>query len=101
MLPIWLLAVALSAGTAAPAAPASDPDYDLVWTAFAREVRWQQGDSRPVAAGRRSGPGRGRLTPARPGVLRLEWRGEGGDSSRLIGPAGPTNFTFPSPLVIA
>ena len=101
MLPAWLLAVALSAGAAAPAVPATDADYDLVWTAFAREVRWQQGDSRPVAAGERSGRARARLTRVRPGVLRLEWRGEGGDGSGLIGPAGPTSFTFPSPLVIA
>ena len=42
MVSVWLLAVALSLGAAAPAAPASD--YDLVWTAFAREVRWQQGE---------------------------------------------------------
>lgn len=101
MLPVWLLAVALSAGAAAPAAPASDPAYDLVWTVFAREVRWQQGDSRPVMAGERSGHARARLTHVRPGVMRLEWRGEGGDGSGLIGPAGPTSFTFPSPLVIA
>src|SRR5438552_10487769 len=97
MVPVWLLAVALAAGPA-PAAPASE--YDLVWTAFAREVRWQQGESQPVAAGERSGRARARLIRARPGVLRLEWQGEGGDGSGLIGPAGPTSFSFPSPLVI-
>src|SRR5215470_6769560 len=100
MLPVWLLAVALSAGATAPAAPASEPDYDFNWTASAREVRWQQGAAQPVAAGERSGRARARLTRLRPGVLRLEWRGEGGDGSGLIGPAGPTSFTFPSPLVI-
>ena len=92
------LAVALWVGAALPATPASD--YDLVWTAFAREVRWQQGDSQPVAAGERSGRAKARLIHLRPGVMRLEWRGEGGDGSGLIGPAGPTSFTFPSPLVI-
>ena len=52
MVPVWLVAVALSAGIAAPAAPASE--YDFIWTAFAREVRWQQGESQPVAAGNTS-----------------------------------------------
>src|SRR5215475_7755560 len=97
MLLVWLLAVALAG--APPASPASD--YDLVWTVFAREVRWQQGESQPAAAGERSGHARARLSRVRPGVLRLEWRGEDGDGSGLIGPAGPTSFTFPSPLVIA
>ena len=41
MVPAWLVAVALSLAAAAPPAPAFD--YDLVWTAFAREVRWQHG----------------------------------------------------------
>ena len=97
MLLVWLVAVALAG--AAPAAPASD--YDFVWTVFAREVRWEHGDQQLVAAGERSGHARARLSRVRPGVLRLEWRGEGGDGSGLIGPAGPTSFTFPSPLVIA
>jgi hypothetical protein len=100
MLPVWLLALALSAGATAPAT-ASEPDYDFTWTAFAREVRSPQGETQPVAAGERSGRARARLTRLRPGVLRLEWRGDGGDGSGLIGPAGPTSFTFPSPLVIA
>ena len=95
MVGVWLIAVALSAGATAPVS-----DYDLTWTAFAREVRWQQGESQPVAAGERSGQARARLTRVRPGVLRLEWRGEGGDGSGLIGPAGPTSFSFPSPLVL-
>ena len=95
MVGVWLIAVALSAGATAPVS-----DYDLTWTAFAREVRWQQGESQPVAAGERSGQARARLTRLRPGVLRLEWRGEGGDGSGLIGPAGPTSFSFPSPLVL-
>src|SRR5690349_23941077 len=99
MLSVWLFAVALWAGAAPPPAPPAD--YDLVWTAFAREVRWQQGDSQPMAAGERSGRARARLTHLRPGVMRLEFRGEGGDGSGLIGPAGPTSFTFPSPIVIA
>src|SRR5437867_3636948 len=91
----WTRPTSTSCG---PAAPASE--YDLVWTAFAREVRYQQGESQPVAAGERSGRARARLISVRAGVLRLEWRGEGGDGSGLIGPAGPTSFSFPSPLVI-
>jgi len=99
MVRVWLVAVALTLGAATPETPGSD--YDLVWTAFAREVRWKTGESQPVAAGERSGRARARLTRTRPGVLRLEWQGEGGDGPGLIRPAGPTSFTFPSPLVIA
>jgi len=43
---VWLVAVALTLGAATPETPGSD--YDLVWTAFAREVRWQTGESQPV-----------------------------------------------------
>jgi hypothetical protein len=96
---VWLFAAALA--LAATAAEASRVEYDLTWTAFAREARWKDGQPQPVAAGERSGRGVAWLTPAGPGILRLEWRGEGGDGSGLIGPAGPTSFTFPSPIVIA
>ena len=95
---VWLVALALTLGAAAPETPTSE--YDFVWTSFAREVRWQSGESQPVAAGERSGRALARLTRMRPGVMRLEWQGEGGDGSGLIGPAGPTSFTFPSPIVI-
>jgi hypothetical protein len=94
----WLLAATVVLVTAAPEAPASE--YEMVWTVFAREARWFGGESQPVAAGERSGRARARLTRMRPGVLRLDWRGDGGDGHGLIGPAGPTSFSFPSPLVI-
>src|SRR5438093_4271255 len=96
---VWLVAATLV--LTATAAEAAALEYDLIWTTFARETRWAGDEKRPVAAGERSGRALARLTRIRPGVLRLEWRGEGGDGSGLIGPAGPTSFTFPSPLVIA
>ena len=98
MVRVWLMAVALTLGPAPPASSATD--YDLVWTAFAREARWQGGESQAVAAGERSGRARARLVPSRAGSLRLEWQGEGGDGHGLIGPGGPVSLTFPSPLVI-
>jgi hypothetical protein len=96
---VWLVAAALV--LTATAAEAAVVEYDLIWTTFARETRWAGEEKRPVAAGERSGRALARLTRLRPGVLRLEWWGEGGDGSGLIGPAGPTSFTFPSPIVIA
>jgi len=96
---VWLVAATLV--LTATAAEAAALEYDLIWTTFARETRWAGDEKRPVAAGERSGRALARLTRIRPGVLRLEWRGEGGDGSGLIGPAGPTSFTFPSPIVIA
>jgi hypothetical protein len=96
---VWVAALALT--LAATAADAAGLEYDLTWTTFAREARWRNGETQPVAAGERSGRALATLTSVRPGVLRLQWRGEGGDGSGLIGPAGPTRFTFPSPLVIA
>ena len=96
---VWLVAATLV--LTATAAEAAALEYDLIWTTCARETRWAGDEKRPVAAGERSGRALARLTRIRPGVLRLEWRGEGGDGSGLIGPAGPTSFTFPSPIVIA
>src|SRR2546428_10109323 len=96
MVPVWLLAVALAAGPA-PAAPASE--YDLVWTAFAREVRYQQGESQPVAAGERSGRARARLISVRAGVLRLEWRGAGGGRTPPARSARPPPLCLPPPRV--
>jgi hypothetical protein len=96
---VWLLAVALAL---APAAFAQDTlEYDLSWTVFARQAGWQDQDARPVAAGERSGTGVARLVRVGPGVLRLEWQGPDGAGRGLIGPAGPTDFQFPSPLPIA
>jgi hypothetical protein len=54
-----------------------------------------------VAAGERSGQAVARLVRVGPTVLRLEFTGADGSGRGLIGPAGPTSFTFPSPLAIA
>src|SRR2546423_12591222 len=95
---VWLVAVALTLGAATPEPPGSD--YDLVWTAFAREVRWQTGESQPVAAGERSGRARARLIRTRPGVLRLEWRGAGGGRPRPVwSPRGPRRSAPPTPAL--
>ncbi|RPH85377.1 MAG: hypothetical protein EHM88_01420 [Candidatus Rokuibacteriota bacterium] len=96
---VWLVATALSLGLAAPAT--APPEYDLTWTAFAREAGWRDHDPSPVVAGERSGRGVARLVRVGPRVLRLEWQGPGGNGRGLIGPAGPTDFQFPSPLPIA
>jgi hypothetical protein len=96
---VWLVAAALALG---PAASATDPaEYDLTWTAFARQSKWEGQDVRPAAAGERSGTGIARLVRVGPRVVRLEWRGSEGNGRGLIGPAGPTDFHFPSPLPIA
>src|SRR2546423_9313734 len=92
---VWLVAVALTLGAATPEPPGSD--YDLVWTAFAREVRWQTGESQPVAAGERSGRARARLIRTRPGVLRLEWRGGGGGGPGPVRPPRAPRLPFPPP----
>src|SRR2546423_10360209 len=95
---VWLVAVALTLGAATPEPPGSD--YDLVWTAFAREVRWQTGESQPVAAGERSGRAPARLIRTRPGVLRLGWRGEGGGGPGPLAPARRPRFPLPLPPVL-
>jgi hypothetical protein len=95
---VWLVAAALSLSAVAPAAPPLE--YDLTWTAFARQAGWQDHDARPVAAGERSGTGVARLVRVGPTVLRLEWQGPEGNGRGLIGPAGPVDFQFPSPLPI-
>jgi len=95
----WLVAAALSLGLAPP--PAALPEYTLTWTAFARQASWQDDGTRPVAAGERSGKAIARLVPVAPAVLRLEWQGAEGSGRGFIGPAGPTDFQFPSPLPIS
>jgi hypothetical protein len=89
------LTLAVATAVAAPA------EYELTWTAFARQTVWRDEETQPVAAGERSGQAVARLVRVSPGVLRLEWRSPDGDGRGLIGPAGPTSFTFPSPLPIA
>lgn len=95
---VWLLVAALTLGLAPPVQ--APPEYDLTWTTFARQAGWQDDDARPVAAGERSGTGVARLVRVGPTVLRLEWQGPDGSGRGLIGPAGPTDFKFPSPLPI-
>ena len=95
---VWLVAAALALG---PVASATAPlEYDLTWTAFARQAGWEGQDTRPVAAGERSGTAIARLARVGPTVLRLEWQGPEGNGRGLIGPAGPVDFHFPSPLPI-
>ena len=96
---VWLAAAVLSIGLAAPAqAPV---EYDLTWTVFARQAGWRDQEARPVAAGERSGVGLARLVRVGPTVFRLEWQGPDGSGRGLIGPAGPVDFQFPSPLPIS
>lgn len=96
---VWLTAAVLSLGLAAPVrAPV---DYDLAWTASARQAGWRDEEARPVAAGERSGKGVAHLVRVGPTVFRLEWQGPDGSGGGLIGPAGPVDFHFPSPLPIA
>src|SRR5262245_32203476 len=93
-----MLAVALALIVADAAAAPSE--YELTWTVFARQASWRDHEPQPMAAGERSGVGIARLVRVGPTVLRLEWRGLDGNGRGLIGPAGPTAFTFPSPLEI-
>ena len=96
---VWLTAAVLSLGLAAPVrAPV---DYDLAWTASARQAGWRDEEARPVAAGERSGKGVAHLVRVGATVFRLEWQGPDGSGGGLIGPAGPVDFHFPSPLPIA
>lgn len=94
---VWLLAAALTLLAKTAVGP---PQYDMTWTAFARAATWQDHEARPVAAGERTGQAVATLVRVSPSVLRLEWRGPDGSGHGLIGPAGPTSFTFPSPLSI-
>jgi hypothetical protein len=95
---VWLLAGALTVALAnAAAAP---PEYDLTWTSFAREARWRDHEPQPFAAAERSGRAVARLVRLGPRVLRLEWHGPDGTGRGLIGPAGPTDFKFPSAMTI-
>jgi hypothetical protein len=95
----WLVATVLWLGLAGTArVPA---EYDLTWTAFARQAGWEDQDTRPVAAGERSGTGVARLIRVDRTTMRLEWRGADGSGRGLIGPTGPISFQFPSPLPIS
>ena len=86
---------------AIPVPAVGPPEYDLVWTVFARQAAWEGQDPRPVAAGERSGQAVARLIRVTPRVMRLEWNGPEGSGRGFIGRAGATSFTFPSPLPIA
>src|SRR5438477_12469809 len=90
---VWLVAATLV--LTATAAEAAALEYDLIWTTFARETRWAGDEKRPVAAGERSGRALARPTRIRPGVLRLEWRGEGGGGCGPNRPARTTIIPFP------
>jgi hypothetical protein len=92
---VWLLAATLAAAAAVAG------EYELTWTSFARQAAWRDQDAQPVAAGEQSGQADARLVRVSPGVWRLEWRSADGEGRGLIGPAGPSDFHFPSPLPIA
>jgi hypothetical protein len=95
---VWLGAAALTLVTAA--AVAAPTEYELTWTVFARRADWRDHESRPVEAGEQSGRAVPRLVRVGPSVMRLEWQGPDGSGRGLIGPAGPVDFHFPSPLPI-
>jgi hypothetical protein len=96
---VWLLVAVLAASVAT--STAGPPEYEMTWMAFARQSGWRDSETQPIAAGERSGRAVARLVPVSPTVLRLEWQGPDGAGRALIGPAGPTDFQFPSPLPIA
>jgi hypothetical protein len=95
---VLLLVAALTVTVATSAA--APLEYELTWMAFARQSGWRDSETQPVAAGERSGRAVARLVAVSPTVLRLEWQGPDGAGRGLIGPAGPTDFQFPSPLPI-
>ena len=96
---VVLLVASLTVTVATSAA--APPEYELTWMSFARQSGWRDSETTPVAAGERSGHAVARLVAVSPTVLRLEWQGPDGAGRGLIGPAGPTDFQFPSPLPIA
>jgi hypothetical protein len=96
---VVLLVAVLAASVAASAA--APPEYEMTWMAFARQSGYRDSETTPVAAGEQSGRATARLVSVSPSVMRLEWQGPDGAGRGLIGPAGPTDFKFPSPLPIA
>lgn len=92
----WL-GVALTLALASPVH--ADPLYAVEWRSFARAVRSNGGDVATEAAEQR-GRGTATLVPLPSGMLRLEFRGEDGAGSGLIGPGGPRDFTFPTAVAV-
>jgi hypothetical protein len=93
------LGLALALLLVAPAH--AEPLYELEWQSFARKVR-ADGDGADVAteSGEQRGRATARLVALPSGDLRLEFRGEEGSGSGVIGRAGPREFTFPTPIAV-
>jgi hypothetical protein len=91
-----MVAVALAV---APAA-AGPGVFDLEWTSFARAGRWE-GAEVVTTGGELSGRATARLAPTgTPSLIRLVFSGESGHGDGLIGPNGPTSFTFPTAVPV-
>ena len=87
------LGLAFALALAAPAH--GEPLYALEWSSFARAVRTSGGDV-ATESGEQRGRGTARLVALPSGELRLEFRGEDGSGSGLIGRGGPRELTFPA-----
>ena len=77
----------------------AEPLYALEWRSFARKVRADGADI-ATESGEQRGRGMARLVELPSGDLRLEFRGEGGEGSGLIGRGGPHDFTFPTAVAV-
>ena len=76
-----------------------EPLYAVEWRSFSRAVRAKGGDV-ATEAGEQRGRGTATLVLLPSGMLRLEFRGEDGNGSGLIGPGGPRDFTFPTAVAV-
>jgi len=76
-----------------------EPLYALEWRSFARKVRADGADV-ATESGEQRGRATARLVPLPSGDLRLEFRGEDGSGSGLIGRGGPRDFTFPTAVAV-
>lgn len=90
---MWLTLV-LTVGAASPARP--DALYTFEWRSFARIARTEGGETSSEQRGR----GTATLVSLPFGLLRLEFHGDDGDGSGVIGPGGPQRLTFPTPLPV-
>ncbi len=77
----------------------AEPLYALEWRSFARKVRADGADI-ATESGEQRGRATARLVELPSGDLRLEFRGEGGEGSGLIGRGGPHDFTFPTAVAV-
>ena len=92
----WL-GLVLTLGLASPVH--GDPLYAVEWRSFSRAVREKGGDV-ATEAGEQRGRGTATLVALPSGTLRLEFHGEDGSGSGLIGRGGPRDFTFPTAVAV-